>query len=318
MADFQLFGGLGGKPKAADGGTTTGGADGDLIKDTTTATFMADVVEASQSVTVLVDFWAPWCGPCKQLTPTLEKIVRESGGTVKLVKMNIDTDPSVAQQMGVQSIPAVFAFKDGRPVDGFMGAVTESQVKEFVARVAGPAPAELEVADLIAAADEAGEAGDIGKAVELYAAVLSQDAENAAGIAGLARCYLSAGEIERAKQTLGMATAEAANDPAVVSAVAAVELAEKAAGAIAEKGRLEAAIAANANDHQARFDLALALTAMNDKAGAVSELIEIMQRDRSWNEDGARKELVSFFEAWGPTDPATIDGRRRLSLVLFS
>jgi len=312
MVDFQFLG-MGGGAKASDSA-----ADGDLIKDTTTNTFMADVIDASQNATVLVDFWAPWCGPCRTLTPILEKAVRAAGGRVKLVKMNIEADPVVAQQMGVKSIPAVFAFKGGRPVDGFMGALPEAEINAFIERVAGPDEQTLEIGDLVAAADEAREAGDVGRAAELYAAVLGQDAENAAALAGLARCYLLAGDVERAQQTLAMVPESLASDPAIESAKAAVALAEKGAEAAADKARLEATVAASPDDHQARFDLALALTAMNDKAGAVAQLIEIMQRDRSWNDDGARKELVSFFEAWGPTDPATIEGRRKLSLVLFS
>ncbi len=295
----------------------SGANGGDLVKDTTTAGFMTDVIEASKTQPVLVDFWAPWCGPCKQLGPTIEKVVREAKGAVKLVKMNIDEHPAIAQQMGVQSIPAVFAFADGRPVDGFMGALPESQIKEFIARIAGPSAAEAGLEEVLASAQAAFEEGDAAGAAEIFAAVLQEDRENIAAIAGLARCLISSGELDRAQQTLALAPPDKEDDPLIAGARAALELAEQTAE-LGDLGELAAKLEADANDHQARFDLALALNARGDREDAVNHLVEIVRRKRDWNEEAARKQLVQFFEAWGPTDPMTIEARRKLSSVLFS
>ncbi|ESR23912.1 thioredoxin [Lutibaculum baratangense] len=293
-------------------------AGGDLIKDTTTQGFMADVVEASQQVPVLVDFWAPWCGPCKQLTPLLEKVVREAKGKVKLVKMNIDEHPAVAQQMGVQSIPAVFAFVDGRPVDGFMGALPESQLKQFIDRLAGPdGGAEDPEAQALEMADAALEAGDLQQAAAAYGAVLQANRENLAALGGLAKTLVRAGELDRARQTLDTVPADKQGDAAIASARAELDLAEQAAS-LGDLSELANRIEANPEDHEARFELALALNAHGDRGDAVNHLIEIVRRDRAWNDDGARKQLLQFFEAWGPKDPATLSGRRKLSSVLFS
>jgi putative thioredoxin len=289
----------------------------DLIKDTSTRDFMADVIEASKAQPVLVDFWAPWCGPCKQLSPIIEKVVREAKGAVKLVKMNIDEHPTIPQQMGVQSIPAVFAFVDGRPVDGFMGALPESQIKEFISRIAGPTPEEAGLEDVLASAQAAFDEGDVAGAAEIYAAVLQEDRENLAAIAGLARCLIQSGELDRARQTLALVPPGKENDPAVAGARAALELAEQTAD-LGDIGDLAKHLEADANNHQARFDLALALNARGDREDAVNHLIEIVRRKRDWNEEAARKQLVQFFEAWGPTDPMTIEARRKLSSVLFS
>ena len=295
----------------------SGANGGDLVKDTTTAGFMTDVIEASKTQPVLVDFWAPWCGPCKQLGPLIEKVVREAKGAVKLVKMNIDEHPAIAQQMGVQSIPAVFAFADGRPVDGFMGALPESQIKEFIARIAGPSAAEAGLEEVLASAQAAFEEGDVAGAAEIFAAVLQEDRENIAAIAGLARCLISSGELDRAQQTLALAPPDKENDPLIAGARAALELAEQTAD-LGDLGELAGRLEADANDHQARFDLALALNARGDREDAVNHLVEIVRRKRDWNEEAARKQLVQFFEAWGPTDPMTIEARRKLSSVLFS
>jgi putative thioredoxin len=287
-----------------------------VIKDTTTQTFVKDVIEESRRQPVLVDFWAPWCGPCKQLTPVLEKVVRSAKGKLKLVKMNIDEHPSIPGQMGIQSIPAVIAFVNGQPADGFLGALPESQVTAFIERVTkGRVSAEDK--DLLKAAEAALAEGNPAGAAELYAKVLADEPTNVAALAGLGRCYVASGALEQAKQTLAMIPDSKRNDPTVAAARAAVELAEQASslGPIAE---LEQKVASNPLDHQARFDLALALNAKGRRKEAVDHLIEITRRDRKWNDDGARKQLVQLFDAWGPTDDATIDGRKRLSSILFA
>jgi len=298
---------------AQDAGTAT--ADG-LVKDTTTQTFVKDVIEDSKRQPVLVDFWAEWCGPCKQLGPVLEKLVRAAKGKVKLVKMDIDKHPTVSGQLGIQSIPAVFAFVNGQPVDGFLGALPESQVLAFIERVT-KSRIGGEEKDLLQAADAALGKGDAATAAELYAKVLAQDGANVAALAGLARAYVKTGAIEQAKQTLAMVPETKRNDSAVAAAQAAIDLAEQAKS-VGPVGDLEAKVAANPLDHQARFDLAVALNSKGRRQQALDHLIEIVRRDRKWNEDGARKQLVQFFEAWGPTDPATVDGRKRLSSILFA
>jgi len=294
----------------------TAGPGGDVIKDTTTAGFMKDVIEASKAQPVIVDFWAPWCGPCKQLTPVLEKVVRGAGGKVRLVKINIDEHPAIAQQLRVQSIPTVYAFLDGRPVDGFAGAQPESQIKAFVDRLVGDAgAADLEHA--IAEGEKAIEEGDLQTAAEIFAAVLQEEADNIKALAGLARCYLQTGDLERAEQTLALAPPEKRDAAPLASVRAALGLAKRGqqGGNLDE---LKAKIEANPADHQARIDLATALAASGEKEEAVSQLLESFRRDRKWNEEAARKQLVELFDAWGPKDPATLDGRRRLSSLLFS
>lgn len=303
-----------GTQAAAPGGSDAAG--GELIKDTTTQTFMADVIEESSRQPVLIDFWAPWCGPCKQLTPVIEGAVKKARGAVKLVKMNIDENPEIPGQMGIQSIPAVVAFKDGRPVDGFMGAQTESQVQAFIERVAGPVgPSEADM--LIEQADAARAEENWQAAAQAYFAVLQAEPENVVAVAGLAQCFVATGDLERAAEALAGIPAEKAGDPAVAAAKAALELAQQA-GQLGDLAEMQAAVAANPDDYQARFDLAVALNARGEKTEAVDHLIEIVRRDREWNEDGARKQLVQFFEAWGFKDPASAYGRRKLSAVLFS
>jgi putative thioredoxin len=298
-----------------DAGTATVAADG-FVKDTTTQTFVKDVIEESRRQPVLVDFWAEWCGPCKQLAPVLEKIVRASKGKIKLVKMDIDKHPAVAGQLGIQSIPAVFAFVNGQPVDGFLGALPEAQVLAFIERVTkGRIGGEEK--DLLQAADAALAEGDAAAAADLYAKVLAEDGGNVGALAGLARAYVKTGALEQAKQTLAMVPEAKRNDPAVAAARAAIELVEQAQS-VGPIGELEAKVAANPLDHQARFDLAVALNGKGTRPEAVDHLIEIVRKDRKWNDDGARKQLVQFFEAWGPTDEATVYGRKRLSSILFA
>jgi putative thioredoxin len=297
-----------------NGGGTTSVVE--VVKDTTTQTFMKDVIEESKHQPVLVDFWAPWCGPCKQLTPILEKAVKAAKGAVKLTKMNIDEHPAIPGQMGIQSIPAVIAFVNGQPADGFMGALPEAQVNAFLERLTkGKVGAETK--DLLKAAEDALAGKDPAAAVDIYAQLLSEDGGNVPALAGLARCYVATGALEQAKQTLAMVPEAKRTDAAVAAARAALELAEqaKSAGPVDE---LERKVAANPLDYQARFDLAVALNAKGKRAEAVNQLIEIVRKDRKWNEDGARKQLVQFFDAWGPTDEATVDGRKRLSSILFS
>jgi putative thioredoxin len=297
-------------------GETAGLEAASAVKDATTQSFVKDVIEESKNQPVLVDFWAPWCGPCKQLTPILEKAVKAAKGKVKLVKMDIDKHPDIPGQMGIQSIPAVIAFYNGQPVDGFMGALPESQVTEFLQRLtkgkAGP-----EERDLLKEADEALAAGDAATAASLYGELASQDSGNVAALAGLARCYVETGALDQAKQTLALVPEAKKNDALVAAARAALDVAEQGqkVGPIDE---LERKVAADPLDHQARFDLATALNAAGKRTDAATHLLAIVKRDRKWNDDGARKQLVQFFEAWGPADEATLDGRKRLSSILFS
>src|SRR5215510_6296641 len=294
-----------------NGGATTAA---DVVKDTTTQGFMKDVIEESRRQPVLVDFWAPWCGPCKQLTPVLEKAVK--AGKVKLAKMNIEEHPAIPGQMGIQSIPAVIAFSNGQPVDGFMGALPEGQVVAFLERITKGAVG-AEGKDLLKAADAALAEGNATGAAEMYAQLLAEDSTNVNALAGLTRCYVATGALEQAKQTLALIPEAKHNETAVAAARAALEVAEqaKSLGPLAE---LEEKMRADPLNHQARFDLAVALNANGKREDAVKHLIEIVKRDRKWNDDGARKQLVQFFEAWGATEPATIEGRKRLSSILFS
>jgi putative thioredoxin len=287
-----------------------------LVADTTTQTFVKDVIEESKKRPVLVDFWAPWCGPCKQLTPILEKVVKSAKGKVKLVKMNIDEHPAIPGQMGIQSIPAVIAFVNGQPIDGFMGALPESQITAFLERLTKDRIGGEEK-DQLNAADAALASGDAAGAADMYAQILAQDSTSIAAMAGLARCFVETGALDQAKQTLAMVPEGKRNDAAVAAARAALELAEQAKS-VGPLGELEAKVGANPADHQARFDLAVALNAAGKRADATEHLLQIVRRDRKWNDDGARKQLVQFFEAWGATDEATVEGRRKLSSILFS
>jgi putative thioredoxin len=287
-----------------------------LVKDTTTQAFVKDVIEESKRQPVLVDFWAPWCGPCKQLTPILEKAVKAAKGKVKLVKMNIDEHPAIPGQMGIQSIPAVIAFANGQPADGFMGALPESQVMAFLERLTKDRIGG-EAQDLLKEAETALAEGDAAGAADLYAQILAEDNANVPALGGLARCYVETGALDQARQTLDMVPENKRNDAAVAAARAALDLAEQAK-TVGPLSELEQKVAANPLDHQARFDLAVALNGNNRRMEALEHLIAIVKRDRKWNDDGARKQLVQFFDAWGPTDEATVEGRKRLSSILFA
>jgi putative thioredoxin len=294
------------------------------IKESGLATFAADVLEASREVPVIVDFWAPWCGPCKTLGPMLEAAVNAANGAVKMVKVNIDENPEIAQQLRIQSIPTVYAFKNGQPVDGFMGALPESQVKAFVAALAGGEGHAHDhggpehTAEVLAVAAQALEAGDIATAAQAYGHVLQDDPGHPEAVAGLARAYLHGGDLERARTTLQMVRPDAAQDQAIRAVEAELQLRQAPAPQSGEVAALRAKVNANPQDHQARFDLANALDAAGDREGAVDQLLELVRRDRKWNEESARKQLVTLFEAMGPTDQRTLDGRRRLSSILFS
>ena len=291
------------------------------IKDVTDATFMADVIEASRQKPVIVDFWAPWCGPCKQLTPELEKAVQDAGGKIALAKVNVDENKMIAGQLQVQSIPAVYAFVDGQPIDGFMGALPASQIKQFIdqlLRSAGPDAAELAIGEALEAAEQALQSKDLATAAQGFAAVIQADPTELKAIGGLARVYAASGDFERARQTLAMAPDDKADDPSIAAARAAIELAEQSAGAAKDLTKHRAALEANPNDHQSRYDLALALVAVGDREGAVDELLELFRRDRNWNEEAAKTQLMKLFDAFGTEDPLTLSGRRRLSSMIFA
>ncbi len=304
-----------GKPGVQVGATGKAAA-AELIKDTTTANFTKDVIEASKQALVLVDFWADWCGPCKQLTPLLEKVVTSYGGKVRLVKLNVDQHPAIPGQLRIQSLPTIYAFREGRPLDGFMGAQPESAIRAFIDRILGEeGAADLSVA--LAEADKALEGGDLQSAAQVYAAVLQEDQQNVSALTGLARCYLMSGDIPRAEQTIALVPPDQQDGGPVASVKAAIDLA-KQAGSADDLQELEGKVSADPGDHQARIDLAKALAAHGDKDKAVEHLLEAFRRDRNWNDQAARKQLLQLFDAWGPKDPSTVEGRRRLSSLLFS
>lgn len=298
------------------GGSDQAAADSDLIKETTTQDFRADVLDASRQAPVLVDFWAPWCGPCRQLTPVLEKAVRAAKGRVRLVKMNIDDHPQIPGQLGIQSIPAVIAFKDGQPLDGFMGALPESQVADFIDRIAGPA-APTDADQALEAAEQALEGKDYPGAAALFSNVLQNAPDNMKALGGLMRCFIALNELAQARGLLAGLTPEQENDPAIAGARAALELATQAER-LGQPDDLRRRLEADPDDHQTRFNLAIVLNGQGDRAGATDALLEIVRRNRNWNEEAARKQLLQFFEAWGVKDPAAIEGRQRLSSLLFA
>jgi putative thioredoxin len=311
---------LAGKAAVKAGMPGAGGQD--LVKESSTAAFMTDVIEASRQVPVIVDFWAPWCGPCKTLGPALEKLVREAKGAVRMVKINVDENQQLAQQMRIQSIPAVYAFFDGRPVDGFVGAVPESQLKSFIQRLlqaaAGAGGAPVDLTEVLAEAKTLLDQGDVQNAAQIYQQVLGEDPENVPAIAGLLRCQIKAGDVTGAQELLAELPPEIQAKPEIVSVKTSLDVAAEAAGKIAQTAELQRRLAANPNDHQARIDMATALFAMGDRETALEELLEAIRRDRMWNEEAARKQLVKLFEAIGLTDPLTISARRQLSSILFS
>jgi putative thioredoxin len=321
--------GPGGRPLTSQPARNAATGNSPHIKDSGLATFAADVLEASREVPVIVDFWAPWCGPCKTLGPSLEAAVTAANGAVKLVKVNIDENPEIAQQLRIQSIPTVYAFRDGQPVDGFMGAIPDSQVKAFVAALANGAGGHdhdhhhghdgpEHTAEVLAVAAEALEAGDIALAAQAYGHVLQDEPGNPKAVAGLARAYLKGGDLERAKTTLQMVNQEGAQDEAIRAVQAELTLKEAPVPESGETATLRSRLAADPKDHQARYDLAMALDAGGDRDGALTELLELVRLDRKWNEEAARKQLVTLFEAMGPADPRTIEARRKLSGLLFS
>ncbi len=290
---------------------------GDPVSETTDARFLEDVIEASSVTPVIVDFWAPWCGPCKQLAPVLEKEVRAARGRVRLVKVNIDENPEVAAQLRVQSIPAVFAFVDGRPVDGFMGAQSPRQIESFVRSLTSKSSQGDPVEEALEQAEEALESGGAAEAAQVFSLVLEQEPENARAMAGLARCYIAGGDLERAERILDSAAEKLKDDDVILAARTALGLA-KQAGDLAPEADLRRRLEQDPADHQARFDLALLLASNNRRVDAVDELLELFRRDRNWNDGAAKARLLEMFETFGEKDEATQEGRRKLSSLLFA
>ena len=296
---------------------TPQGTPGELIKDTTTATFIADVIEMSQKVPVIVDFWATWCGPCKTLGPALEKVVREARGAVRMVKVDVDKNQDLAAQLRIQTVPTVYAFKGGRPVDAFSGAQPESQLKAFVKKLIAGGAAGPTIDDYIAEAKQVLEEGDAQTAAGIFNQILQEAPDNASAMAGLLRCLMAVGQTEQAESMMSRLAPEMARHAEIMAVATALELARHAGG-VGEAAELRRRLAADADDHQARYDLALAYYAAGEVEAAVDELLDLFKRDRAWNDDAARKQLVKIFEVLGFSHPLAKSGRARLSTLLFS
>ena len=298
-------------------GPASGMNPADLIKDSDTKGFMVDVIEASKKVPVIVDFWAPWCGPCKQLTPIIEKVVKAANGKVRLVKVNVDENQQIAAQLRVQSIPAVFAFVDGQPIDGFMGALPESQVKQFIDKLSNKGSLAEEIAAALKIAEEAMGRKEFAEAHDILGQILAADPTNIAALANLVHCQIALGDLQAASATLSLVPPDKAKNPAVVSAAAALDIALHPVET-SVLDQLQSDVANAPNDFQKRLDLAIALNGAGQRAEATDQLLYVFRKERSWNEDAARKQLVQFFEGWGPKDEFTLAGRRKLSALLFS
>ncbi len=298
-------------------GSPAGVAPADLIKDTDTKGFMANVIEASKKVPVLVDFWAPWCGPCKQLTPLLEKVVRQAGGKVRLVKINVDENQQIAAQMRVQSIPAVFAFVDGQPIDGFMGALPEGQIKQFIDKLGSKGSMAEEIAAALKVAEEAMGRKEFDVAQDVLGQILSVDPVHVPSLANLAKCQIALGDLDGAGATLALVPKDKATNPDVVSAAAALDLALNPVDT-SVIGQLQESLKATPDDFEKRLELAVALNGSGLRAEATEQLLYVIRKNRDWNEAAARKQLVQFFDVWGPKDEFTLAGRRKLSAILFA
>ncbi len=297
--------------------SVAGAPPADLIKDSDTKNFMVDVIEASKKVPVLVDFWAPWCGPCKQLTPIIEKVVKQAKGKVRLVKVNVDENQQIAAQLRVQSIPAVFAFVDGQPIDGFMGALPESQVKQFVDKLGNKGSLAEQISAAMKMALEAMELKDYEGAGSIFAQILGADPTNVSALANMAKCQIELGDLENATATLKLVPPDKAGNPDVISAAAALDLALNPVDT-SVVDHLTAEISANPDDFAKRLELAAALNGSGQRAEATDQLLYIIRKQRDWNDGAARKQLIQFFDAWGPKDDQTLAGRRKLSAILFA
>ncbi|MBV9991796.1 MAG: co-chaperone YbbN [Alphaproteobacteria bacterium] len=309
--------GPGGRPIQKPGAAPAEAA-GAHIKAGSLETFTADVLQASREVPVLVYFWSPRSANCKEFEPLLDRVVTGAKGAVRLVKVNIDVEHEIAQQLRIQTVPTVYAFQNGQPVDGFMNAISESQLRAFIDQMTGGHGGADHAAEVLAAADEAFAAGDIAMAAQAFGHVLQDEPGHPKAVAGLARCYLKSGDIERARNTLQLVRPDGAGDEAIRAVEAELQLADNASKVAGDEAPLRARLEADPKDHQARYDLALALDARGDREGALDELLELVRRDRKWNDEAARKHLVTLFEAMGPADERTLAARRKLSSILFS